>query len=70
LLRYKPPPAPGDPAVFSVQVPGDFLREVWLNRLVPALCRQLTGFCACEVAIQVYVSNEQPGFDQKASSAF
>jgi hypothetical protein len=60
LLRYKPPPEPGVPAVFSVKVPSEFLRAVWLDRLVPGLCRQLYGFCAGDVAVQVYAANEPP----------
>jgi IclR helix-turn-helix domain len=58
LLRYEPPPSPGDPAVFAVLVPTDFLRAVWLDRLVPALCRQLAGICAGEVSIQVHTQGE------------
>jgi hypothetical protein len=70
LLRYRPPPEPGAPAKFSVQVPDDFLREIWLDRLVPALRRQLSGFCAGEVAIQVQAANEQPAGDGEAGLAF
>jgi hypothetical protein len=66
LLRYEPPPEPGVPAVFHVEVPGNFLRAVWLDRLVPGLCRQLSGFCAGEVAIQVEVADEPPGSGQEA----
>jgi hypothetical protein len=69
LLRYKPPPEPGVPAAFSVQVPSEFLRAVWLDRLVPALCRQLSGLCAGDVAIQVHAANAPPGGDEEARSA-
>ena len=58
LLRYEAPAAPGDAAVFGVRVPTDFLRAVWLDRLVPLLRRHLSGVCAAEVSIQVEAAEE------------
>jgi hypothetical protein len=58
LLRFHPPAELDLPAVFSIQVPSDFLRRLWLDRLVPTLSRHLCGFCAAEVTIEVLVEDE------------